>query len=87
MGQEVIKALSGKFHPIFQWMYFDSLESLPDPEQIKAAGGGGADEYAPLGSRWANARTRRRHKALDHTMGFVLNLASIVSSSGQAPGC
>lgn len=52
VGQEVIKALSGKFHPIFQWMYFDSLESLPDPEQIKAAGGGGADEYAPLGSRF-----------------------------------
>lgn len=28
-AQEVLKAVSGKFHPIFQWMYFDSLESLP----------------------------------------------------------
>jgi ubiquitin-activating enzyme E1 len=28
-AQEVLKALSGKFHPIKQWMYFDSLESLP----------------------------------------------------------
>ncbi|CAN6469750.1 unnamed protein product [Victoria cruziana] len=29
VGQEVVKACSGKFHPIFQFFYFDSLESLP----------------------------------------------------------
>ena len=28
-AQEVLKAVSGKFHPLVQWMYFDSLESLP----------------------------------------------------------
>ena len=28
-AQEVLKAVSGKFHPIVQWLYFDSLESLP----------------------------------------------------------
>ncbi|KAK4454378.1 hypothetical protein QBC34DRAFT_158095 [Podospora aff. communis PSN243] len=28
-AQEVLKAVSGKFHPIKQFMYFDSLESLP----------------------------------------------------------
>ncbi|KAI4165391.1 MAG: hypothetical protein LQ342_000799 [Letrouitia transgressa] len=28
-AQEVLKAVSGKFHPILQWLYFDSLESLP----------------------------------------------------------
>ncbi|KAF3482219.1 ubiquitin-activating enzyme E1 [Arthroderma uncinatum] len=28
-AQEVLKAVSGKFNPIFQWLYFDSLESLP----------------------------------------------------------
>ena len=28
-AQEVLKAVSGKFHPIQQWLYFDSLESLP----------------------------------------------------------
>ena len=28
-AQEVLKAVSGKFHPISQWLYFDSLESLP----------------------------------------------------------
>lgn len=29
-AQEALKAVSGKFHPIVQWMYFDSLESLPN---------------------------------------------------------
>lgn len=42
VAQEVLKACSGKFHPIYQLFYFDSLESLPndlpqDPE-----------EYAPV---------------------------------------
>ncbi|CAL9201002.1 ubiquitin-activating enzyme E1 2-like isoform X1 [Musa acuminata AAA Group] len=29
VGQEVVKACSGKFHPLLQFFYFDSLESLP----------------------------------------------------------
>lgn len=29
VAQEVIKACTGKFHPIQQFLYFDSLESLP----------------------------------------------------------
>ncbi|EXJ78601.1 ubiquitin-activating enzyme E1 1 [Capronia coronata CBS 617.96] len=28
-AQEVLKAVSGKFTPVAQWLYFDSLESLP----------------------------------------------------------
>lgn len=32
VGQEVVKACSGKFHPLFQFFYFDSLESLPVEE-------------------------------------------------------
>ena len=28
-AQEVLKAVSGKFTPVVQWMYFDSLESIP----------------------------------------------------------
>lgn len=45
VGQEVLKAVSGKFHPLFQWFYFDSLESVPD-EILPAA------EYEPTGSRY-----------------------------------
>ena len=38
-GLQVMKAVSGKFHPIFQWFYFDSVESLPEnlplpPEEV-----------------------------------------------------
>jgi ubiquitin-activating enzyme E1 len=39
VGQEVVKACSGKFRPIFQFFYFDSIESLPveplDPNDLK----------------------------------------------------
>jgi ubiquitin-activating enzyme E1 len=45
VGQEVVKAASGKFHPIFQWFYFDSIESLPE-DRIPA------EELAPTGSRY-----------------------------------
>ena len=45
-AQEVIKAVSGKFHPVKQFMYFDSLESLP-------AGSARSEESCkPTGSRY-----------------------------------
>lgn len=44
VAQEVMKACSGKFHPIIQWFYFDSLESLQEefqefPEEVVKATG------------------------------------------------
>ncbi|KAF8096482.1 hypothetical protein N665_0307s0013 [Sinapis alba] len=45
VGQEVVKACSGKFHPIFQFFYFDSLESLPN-EPLDAS------EFRPQNSRY-----------------------------------
>ncbi|KAJ7961184.1 Ubiquitin activating enzyme E1 [Quillaja saponaria] len=39
VGQEVVKACSGKFHPLFQFFFFDSVESLSteplDPSDFK----------------------------------------------------
>lgn len=29
VAQEVMKACSGKFHPIVQWLYLDAIECLP----------------------------------------------------------
>ncbi|ORY81377.1 hypothetical protein BCR37DRAFT_380184 [Protomyces lactucae-debilis] len=46
VAQEVLKAISGKFHPIMQFMYFDSLESLPTSVVLTE------QECAPLGSRY-----------------------------------
>jgi len=34
VAQEVMKASSGKFNPIFQWLYFDALECLPEDLSI-----------------------------------------------------
>eukprot|EP00249_Psilotum_nudum_P022864 c28665_g1_i1 orf=405-3575(+) len=45
VGQEVVKACSGKFHPIFQFFYFDSLESLPS-EPLEQ------QDILPLNSRY-----------------------------------
>lgn len=46
-AQEVMKACSGKFMPMMQWMYFDSLECLPE---------GGSEQpennYQPVNSRY-----------------------------------
>ncbi|KAJ1980774.1 E1 ubiquitin-activating protein [Dimargaris cristalligena] len=45
VGQEVLKACSGKFGPIMQDFYFDSLESLPETELTEA-------DCQPLNSRY-----------------------------------
>ena len=46
VAQEVLKAVSGKFHPIVQYMYFDSLESLPTSVTVSEL------ECAPQSSRY-----------------------------------
>ena len=43
IGQEVMKACSGKFMPIRQWFYFDALECLPKAEEGAAVA---ADDFA-----------------------------------------
>ncbi|KDP45776.1 hypothetical protein JCGZ_17383 [Jatropha curcas] len=45
VGQEVVKACSGKFHPLFQFFYFDSVESLPT-ENLDTS------SFQPLNSRY-----------------------------------
>ncbi|KAJ7390879.1 E1 ubiquitin-activating protein [Desmophyllum pertusum] len=45
-AQEVMKACSGKFHPIYQLLYFDSLECLPEEGEISEA------SCQPIGSRY-----------------------------------
>ncbi|TIC19990.1 ubiquitin-activating enzyme E1 [Wallemia mellicola] len=44
-AQEVLKGCSGKFSPLFQHLYFDSLESLPDVLPTEA-------DVQPLNSRY-----------------------------------
>lgn len=50
VGQEVLKASSGKFHPINQFFYFDSVESLPS--EIECNPWVGGDEFKGSGCRY-----------------------------------
>jgi ubiquitin-activating enzyme E1 len=36
VGQEIMKACSGKFNPLRQFLYFDALETLPDDPEVIA---------------------------------------------------
>jgi len=49
VAQEVMKASSGKFNPIFQWLYFDALECLPEGEDLPMLT---ETECAPRNSRY-----------------------------------
>lgn len=47
VAQEVMKACSGKFHPIYQWLYFDAIECLPvDRSELTE------EDCCPTGSRY-----------------------------------
>lgn len=50
LAQEVLKACSGKFVPIKQWLYFDSLESLPESDAYKRS----EETCKPINSRYDN---------------------------------
>jgi ubiquitin-activating enzyme E1 len=90
VGQEVVKASSGKFHPLFQFFYFDSLESLPlEPLQ--------PEDVAPLNCRYdaqISVFGKKLQKKLEDAKLFVVgagalgcellkNLALMGASSGS----
>lgn len=74
-GQEVIKAITGKFHPVFQWFYFDSVEALPAEELPEAA-------LQPVGSRY-DAQIMLWGQGFQETLG---NLNYFMVGAG-ALGC
>ncbi|XP_076839659.1 ubiquitin-like modifier-activating enzyme 1 isoform X2 [Brachyhypopomus gauderio] len=47
-AQEVMKACTGKFMPIVQWLYFDALECLPEAEETVLT----EEECAPKNCRY-----------------------------------
>ncbi|KAK6204674.1 uncharacterized protein RJT21DRAFT_117116 [Scheffersomyces amazonensis] len=48
IAQEVLKNCSSKFGPVKQWLYFDSLESLPSAEKYPRT----SETTKPLGTRY-----------------------------------
>ncbi|CAH2352326.1 ubiquitin-activating enzyme E1 1 [[Candida] railenensis] len=48
IAQEVLKCCSSKYGPVKQWLYFDSLESLPSNAEFPRS----VEENRPIGSRY-----------------------------------
>jgi ubiquitin-activating enzyme E1 len=46
LGQEVLKACSGKFMPIRQWFYYHAMDALPEEENFNEA------DFQPVQSRY-----------------------------------
>ncbi|KAH0465184.1 hypothetical protein IEQ34_005287 [Dendrobium chrysotoxum] len=73
VGQEVMKACSGKFHPLFQFFYFDSLESLPteplEPNDLK-----------PLNSRYdaqISVFGAKLQRKMEETKAFIVGAGAL----------
>lgn len=73
VGQEVVKACSGKFHPLFQFFYFDSVESLPT-ETLEPS------DFMPLNSRYdaqVSVFGRKLQKKLEEAKVFVVGSGAL----------
>lgn len=73
VAQEVLKACSAKFHPMVQYMYFDSLESLPDELPSE-------DDCQPTGSRYDNQVAvfgKAFQKKIQETRQFLVGSGAI----------
>jgi len=73
VGQEVLKAISGKFMPISQYLYFDSLESLPSQLPTEAS-------CAPIGSRYDNQIAvfgKEFQEKIENTKEFLVGAGAI----------
>ncbi|GKA09620.1 ubiquitin-activating enzyme E1 1-like protein isoform X2 [Tanacetum coccineum] len=73
VGQEVVKACSGKFHPLLQFFYFDSVESLPT-EPLEPS------DYKPLNSRYdaqISVFGAKFQKKLEDTRSFVVGSGAL----------
>ncbi len=74
VAQELLKACSGKFTPLFQHLYFDSLESLPQNVELTEA------DCAPSGSRYDAQIAvfgRRHHEKLENLRVFLVGAGAI----------
>ncbi|KAK2076935.1 hypothetical protein QBZ16_005163 [Prototheca wickerhamii] len=54
VGQEVVKAASGKFTPLHQWLYFDSVESVPEKGEEAESDAAAVEAAAAAAGRYAD---------------------------------
>uniref|UniRef100_A0A7S3AS77 E1 ubiquitin-activating enzyme n=1 Tax=Haptolina ericina TaxID=156174 RepID=A0A7S3AS77_9EUKA len=77
VGQEVVKACTGKFHPICQGFYFDALECLPEqpppPSEVSPQAVAAAGRYAPQVAVFGSSF----QKKLEHTNTFLVGSGAL----------
>uniref|UniRef100_A0A2S2NJW1 E1 ubiquitin-activating enzyme n=1 Tax=Schizaphis graminum TaxID=13262 RepID=A0A2S2NJW1_SCHGA len=72
VAQEVMKSCSGKFSPIYQWLYFDATESLP--EEVTE------EDAKPIGNRYdgqVSIYGRKFQSILGNLKYFVVGAGAI----------
>eukprot|EP01027_Heterolobosea_sp_BB2_P001334 GEZU01002038.1.p1 GENE.GEZU01002038.1~~GEZU01002038.1.p1 ORF type:complete len:1006 (+),score=425.20 GEZU01002038.1:121-3138(+) len=72
-AQEVQKAVSGKFTPLKQWLYFDFVEALPDPLPSE-------EEVQPVGSRYDGQIVvfgKKFQEVLGNTRQFIVGAGAL----------
>lgn len=76
IAQEVLKNISSKYGPIKQWLYFDSLESLPSPEEYPR----NEETCKPQGSRYDNQIAvygKKFHENISNLKVFLVGAGAI----------
>lgn len=77
VAQEVLKAISGKFMPIKQYLYYDALEALPVEELLDSKN---PDNFKPLGDRYDGQRAvfgKKFQEKLANSKVFVVGAGAI----------
>ncbi|ODV79313.1 putative ubiquitin-activating enzyme [Suhomyces tanzawaensis NRRL Y-17324] len=76
IAQEVLKNCSSKFGPVKQWLYFDSLESLPPNDKFPR----NAENNKPLGTRYDGQIAvfgKDFHEAIKNVKVFLVGSGAI----------
>jgi len=85
VAQEVMKACSGKFNPIYQWLFFDAIECLPHKFNDDGTFAEKIDEsdYQPLNTRYDGQVAvlgRRFQDTLGNLKYFIVGAGAIGKS-------
>lgn len=77
VAQEVMKACTGKFTPIHQWFYFESLDSLPlDPHKLNHTSFGITNKYSRYNNQ-INIFGREVQERIDNSKIFIVGSGAI----------